>query len=93
MPGTTAKTNSSTDNRQQHGQYYITGADLIVRVRGFPIEYRVVALSEAEANRWKTRSFAYIAIFSDAIQRIFAPNFLTHRHLGILSRARRTATL
>ena len=42
------KTNSSNNNPPHHSQYYITGADLIVRVRKFPIEYRVVALSEAE---------------------------------------------
>ncbi|KAN0125776.1 hypothetical protein V8E52_000983 [Russula decolorans] len=32
MVVTTGKTNSSTNNPPHHGQYYITGADLIVRV-------------------------------------------------------------
>lgn len=51
MPGAAAKTNSSTNNPPHHSQYYITGADLIVLVRGFPIECRVVALSEAESQQ------------------------------------------
>ena len=33
MPGPTSK---STDIAPQHGEYYINGADLTVRVRGFP---------------------------------------------------------
>jgi len=32
MPAATAKANSSTNNSPHHSQYYITGADLIVRV-------------------------------------------------------------
>jgi hypothetical protein len=51
MPGATAKSNSSTNNPPHHSQYYITGADLIVLVRGFPIEYRVIALSELESQQ------------------------------------------
>jgi hypothetical protein len=51
MPGATAKPNSSANNAPHHSQYYITGADLIVLVRGFPIEYRVVALSELESQQ------------------------------------------
>ena len=37
-----AKTNSSTDTAPRHNRYYITGADLVIRVRGFPIETVVV---------------------------------------------------
>lgn len=51
MPGPAAKPNPSTNNPPRHGEYYITGADLIVRVRRFLIEYRVVALSEAEIQQ------------------------------------------
>jgi len=51
MPGANTKPNSSINNLPHHGQYYITGADLIVRVCGFSIEYHVVALSEAESQQ------------------------------------------
>jgi hypothetical protein len=51
MAGANAKTNSSTNNPPRHSQYYITGADIVVRVRGFPIECRVVALSETESQQ------------------------------------------
>jgi hypothetical protein len=47
MPGPTARTNSSTDIASRHGDYYITGADLIVRVRGSLIE--IASLSETES--------------------------------------------
>jgi hypothetical protein len=40
------KINSSTDTASHHGEYYITGADLIVRVRGFPIEIMLLSKSE-----------------------------------------------
>lgn len=42
MPGAPAKTNPSTNNPPHHSQYYITGADLVILVRGFLIDYRVV---------------------------------------------------
>ena len=51
MPGPTAKPNSSTNNPPHHSRYYITGADLIVCVRAFPIEHLAVALSEAESQQ------------------------------------------
>jgi len=57
MAGANAKTNSSTNNPPHHNQYYITGADLIIRVRGFPIEYRVVALSEAKCQQVENTLF------------------------------------
>lgn len=42
-----AKMNSSTDTASRHSKYYITGADLVIRVRGFPIE--TVSLSNTES--------------------------------------------
>ena len=59
MPGfgATAKLNSSANNPSHHSQYYITGADLIVCVRAFPIEYRVIALSEAESQQVEDKLF------------------------------------
>jgi hypothetical protein len=45
MPGATsnANTTSSVDTTARHHRdYYITGADLVISVRGFPIEYRAV---------------------------------------------------
>jgi hypothetical protein len=45
-----------------------------------------------KVNRWKTRSFAYIAIFSYAIRHIFAANFRIHHHPEIHPKAHRTIT-
>lgn len=42
MPGTPASMNSSADTSLRHDEYYISGGDLIIRVCGIPIEYRVV---------------------------------------------------
>ena len=49
MPGPPAKTNSSADAASRRGQYYIPGADLVIRVRDFLLEYYVVALSKTES--------------------------------------------
>jgi hypothetical protein len=43
MPGPTSK---STDIALRHGEYYINSADLIVRVRRFPIE--IASLSKSK---------------------------------------------
>jgi hypothetical protein len=87
MPGATAKPNTTP----QHAEYYIKGADLIVRVRGFRSES--CRYLRQKAHRWRTYCSESIAIFSYAIRHFFATNFRIHRRLEIHKRARRTATL
>ena len=80
----------STDTTPQHGEYYINGADLIVRVRVLLIE--TVSLSKTANYRWRTRFSAYIVIFSLAIRRTFALKFHTHLHPVIQAKAARIIT-
>ena len=80
----------NTDTTSQHSEYYINGADLIIRVRGLLIE--TVSLSKTANHRWRTRFSAYIVIFSHAIRRTFALKFPTHLHPVIQAKAARIIT-